>query len=69
MSAHSLDSLTWRQRQILTLIASGMKQLRVGAELGIHEDTVRLRLVAIREKLGARTTIEAAVLAAKGWLV
>lgn len=53
------DSLTRRQREILTLICRGQTNRQIGSELFISEDTVRTHRNNIWRQLGIRTVVEA----------
>ena len=54
---------------MLELVALGMSNKEIGAELGISESTVKFHLNAILLKLDAGTRTEAAVRATQlGWL-
>lgn len=47
-------ALTSRERQVLELVARGMKNREIGAELGIRPGTVKVHLKHIFEKTGTR---------------
>lgn len=51
--------LTVRERQCLSLAASGLVAKQMAAEIGISEKTVEMHLACARHKLGARTTAQA----------
>ena len=53
------DSLSRRQREILTLICQGKTNRLIGNELFIAEDTVRTHRNNIWRQLGIRTVVEA----------
>ena len=55
--------LSKRQREVLALAAQGLAGKEIGASLGCAEHTVRLHLIAVREKLSARNTTHAVALA------
>ncbi|SMO93872.1 helix-turn-helix transcriptional regulator [Paracoccus laeviglucosivorans] len=55
--------ITPRARQALSLIATGKSQALAAHELGISEAAIRARLASARERLGARTTAEAIIMA------
>jgi DNA-binding NarL/FixJ family response regulator len=46
--------LTSRERQVLELVAQGLKNREIGAELGIRPGTVKVHLKHIFEKTGVR---------------
>lgn len=45
--------LTFRQRDILRLVADGLTDRQIGLRLGIHHDTARSHVSSIRTALGA----------------
>jgi DNA-binding NarL/FixJ family response regulator len=59
----SIARLSDRERQIAFLVARGMKNKDIGAELGISENTVKRHLQSIFSKTGARDRLELAVMA------
>ncbi|HEY0879077.1 MAG TPA: LuxR C-terminal-related transcriptional regulator [Zeimonas sp.] len=64
----SAESLTARERQILSQIALGQSNKAIARTLGISPDTVKLHVRHILTKLGCRSRVEAAVLAARNGL-
>ncbi len=58
-----LAELTERERQVLELVARGLSNKEVGAELGLAEKTVKHYLTAVLQKLHVRSRVEAALLA------
>ena len=61
--------LSIRQRQLLVGIASGHGHKEIAKGLGLSFCTVKAHLVHARAKMGARTSAEAAVKAAKAGLL
>jgi len=59
------DTLTAREREILSRIASGESNKAIARSLGISPDTVKLHVRHIMSKLGCRSRVVAAVLAAQ----
>jgi DNA-binding CsgD family transcriptional regulator len=59
LGGDAVSQLTIRERQCLSLTASGLVAKQIAAELGISEKTVELHLARSRHKLGARTTAQA----------
>ncbi len=59
------DSLTAREQQILSQLAGGSSNKAIARELGISPDTVKLHVRHILAKLGCRSRVAAAVLAAR----
>jgi DNA-binding NarL/FixJ family response regulator len=59
----NLSRLSERERQIAMLVARGMKNKDIAAELHISENTVKRHLQSIFSKTGTRDRLELAVLA------
>ncbi len=59
----TMRRLSERERQIAALVARGMKNKDIAAELGISENTVKRHLQSIFNKTGARDRLELAVIA------
>lgn len=57
------ETLTVREREILSHIASGRSNKTIARTLGISPDTVKLHVRHIMAKLGCRSRVAAAVLA------
>lgn len=62
-------TLTHREREILSRIASGQSNKTIARSLGISPDTVKLHVRHIMVKLGCRSRVVAAVLAARHGLM
>ena len=62
-AAGPLDRLNPRERRIARLVARGMRNRDIGAELNIGEGTVKVYLHAIYQKLGIDNRTELALLA------
>jgi two-component system nitrate/nitrite response regulator NarP len=58
-----LDRLNQRERRIARLVARGMRNRDIGAELNIGEGTVKVYLHTIYQKLGIENRTELALLA------
>ncbi|WKD36667.1 helix-turn-helix transcriptional regulator [Streptomyces xanthophaeus] len=61
--------ITADQRELLGLLASGLKDETIARRLGVHVHTVRRRITRMLEELDADTRFQAGVQAAiRGWL-
>ena len=63
------DSLTAREVETLRLVAAGNRNRDVGAILSISEDTVKVHVKHIMEKLGAADRTEAVVIASRRGII
>lgn len=63
------ERLTRREREVLTLIASGRSNKRIATELGITEKTVKTHVGHLLAKLGVADRTQAALLAVRDGLV
>jgi DNA-binding CsgD family transcriptional regulator len=63
------SAITPEEREILVLVASGLKDEVVARRLGLSLRTLRRRIARVMDVLGADTRFQAGVLAARrGWL-
>ena len=62
-AADPLDSLTYREDQILKLVAVGLSNREIGGKLDIREKTVKHYMTNIMQKLQVRNRVEAALMA------
>jgi len=63
-----LAELTDREREVLGLVAHGLSNYQVGRRLGLAEKTVKHYMTIVMAKLGVRSRVEAALLAARAGL-
>ena len=61
--------LTRREREILRLLADGLRIAEIGKQLYLSPDTIKVHLTKARRKLGARTTAEAVATAVRRSLI
>jgi len=58
-------SLSHRERQVMTLVVSGLLNKQVGAELGISEITVKAHRGRVMQKMGAKSVVDLVRMAAR----
>jgi DNA-binding NarL/FixJ family response regulator len=63
VGADGITQLTDRELDILRLVAQGLENTEIGAQLGLSEKTIRNRLTTIFEKLHVNNRIQAALYA------
>jgi DNA-binding NarL/FixJ family response regulator len=64
-----LPELTEREREILKLLASGLSNAELGAQLYLSEPTIKTHLSSIFRKLGVRDRVQAVIAAYDAGLV
>jgi two-component system nitrate/nitrite response regulator NarL len=65
----SVELLTAREREVLTLVAAGLANKQIAQRLKISEHTVKFHVAAILAKLGAQSRTEAGYVAARRGLI
>jgi DNA-binding NarL/FixJ family response regulator len=65
----ALSSLTERELEILALLASGLSNAELGAQLYLSEPTIKTHLSSIFRKLGVRDRVQAVIAAYDAGLV
>lgn len=63
--ADPMDELSARERQVLELVAGGLSNQEIGAQLSLAEKTIKHYMTNILTKLQVRSRVEAALLAAR----
>jgi DNA-binding NarL/FixJ family response regulator len=59
----SLDTLTPREVEILTLVGTGLTNAQIAASLFITENTVKTHVARVFDKLGIHERVQAVIIA------
>ena len=65
MSDDSVEALTPREHDVLTLLAQGLTNRAIAQTLNISDHTVKYHVTSLMSKLGAQSRTEAAVKATR----
>ena len=68
-AAASLSGLTPREREILTLVGTGLSNAQIATELFISENTVKTHVARVFDKLGVHERVQAVIIAYDNGLV
>ncbi|HZH51012.1 MAG TPA: response regulator transcription factor [Microvirga sp.] len=64
-AASKFPELSYREEQVLNLLAQGLSNRLIGHQLGLAEKTIKAYVTSIMDKLNVRNRVEVAMLAAE----
>jgi len=67
-AAKLVKSLSKRQSQVLRLVAKGLLNKQIAAELGLSEKIVKMHRSILSQRLGTRTTVDLILVAVEAGL-
>lgn len=69
VSSETLEALTSREKEVLRMLASGLGNKQIAAELRISEHTVKFHVASVFGKLGVSTRAEAVAIGMRRGLI